>query len=272
MIAQQSPRAGRRGAPGNATLIGKAIRYFNAVLEYVGGVTILSGHVLRLLFAGRVNFALVFQQMIRLGINSIPITGVVMAFTGSVFTLVLAKQLKEHGAQSLTGGLLLLFLVTELIPIFVTLVLIGKIGAAVTSELGTMKISEQLDALRALATDPDWYLTAPRVIATVVMMPVVSIYGGYAAWFAGYLTAHRAIGQTYEEFSSRIGNAVSFGDFNLGIFKTFVYAAVMILTACYFGFRARGGASGVGEMVTRGVVVNILALFVLDLIISSVGG
>jgi phospholipid/cholesterol/gamma-HCH transport system permease protein len=242
------------------------------VLEFVGGVTILAGHVLRLLFAGRANFQLVFQQMVRLGINSIPITGVVMSFTGSVFTLVLSKQLERRGAESLTGGLLLLMLVTELIPIFVTLVLIGKVGAAVTSELGTMKISQQLDALRALATDPDWYLTGPRVFATILMVPVISVYAGYAAWFAGYLTAHRAIGQSYSQFSSHIGTSVTLGDFGFGILKSFVYAAAMILTACYFGYRAHGGASGVGEMVTRGVVVNILALFVLDLIITSVRG
>ncbi|MDQ3023547.1 MAG: ABC transporter permease [bacterium] len=248
------------------------LRSVNGVFEYVGGVTILAGHILRLIFSGRVNFQLVFHQMVVLGINSIPITGVVMAFTGSVFTLVLANQLEERGAESLTGGLLLLMLVTELIPIFVTLVLIGKVGAAVTSELGTMKISEQLDALRALATDPDWYLTVPRVLAVILMVPVISVYGGYAAWFAGYLTAHRAIGQSYSSFSSGITMAVDFEDFNIGITKVFAYAAIMILTACYFGFRARGGASGVGEMVTRGVVVNILALFVLDLIITSVKG
>jgi phospholipid/cholesterol/gamma-HCH transport system permease protein len=248
------------------------LSYVNSVLEYVGGVTLLAGHVLRLLFQGRVNFQLLFHEMVRLGINSIPITGVVMSFTGSVFTLVLSKQLEQRGAESLTGGLLLLMLVTELIPIFVTLVLIGKVGAAVTSELGTMKISEQLDALRALATDPDWYLTVPRVLATILMVPVISIYAGYAAWFAGYLTANHAIGQSYAEFSSRIASAVSYGDFSLGITKTFAYAAAMILTACYFGYRARGGASGVGEQVTRGVVVNILMLFVLDLIITSVRG
>jgi phospholipid/cholesterol/gamma-HCH transport system permease protein len=209
---------------------------------------------------------------VRLGINPIPITGVVMAFIGSVFTLVMAKQLEQRGAESLTGGLLLLMLVTELIPLFVTLVLIGKVGAAVTSELGTMKISEQLDAMRALATDPDWYLTLPRVLATILMVPVISIYGGYAAWFAGYLTAHNSIGLSYSSFSARISMAVDYGDFNLGIFKTFVYAAMMILTACYFGYRAHGGASGVGEQVTRGVVVNILVLFVLDLIITSIRG
>lgn len=242
------------------------------MLEFVGGITILAGHILRLIFAGRINFQLVFQQMVLLGINSIPITGVVMSFTGSVFTLVLSKQLEQRGAESLTGGLLLLMLVTELIPIFVTLVLIGKVGAAVTSELGTMKISEQLDALRALATDPDWYLTLPRVFATILMVPVISVYAGYAAWFAGYLTAHRTIGQSYAAFSSGIATAVDFDDFNLGIVKTFAYAAMMILTACYFGFRARGGASGVGEQVTRGVVVNILVLFILDLVITSVKG
>jgi phospholipid/cholesterol/gamma-HCH transport system permease protein len=245
------------------------VRSIRSVLEYIGGITILAGHILRLILRGKVNIQLLLQQMVLTGVNSIPITGVVMCFAGSVFTYTLAGELDQRGAARLTGSLLMLMLVRELVPIFVTLVLIGKVGAAVTSELGTMTISEQIDALRALATDPDYYLTVPRVLAVVLMIPVVALYGGVAGWYAGYLTAHVSIGQNYAQFSSAVSNNVGPEDLALGFIKIFAFGLVLALTACYFGYRARGGASGVGVVVTRGVVVNILLLFVLDLIITA---
>lgn len=248
------------------------VRALRSTLEYVGGMTILLGHVLRLVFGGRVNARLVFEQMVLLGVNSIPITVVVMCFAGSVFTYTLADELAQRGAARLTGGLLLLMLLRELIPIFVTLVLIGKVGAAVTSELGTMKISEQLDALRALATDPDWYLTAPRVLAAVLMAPVIALFAGYGGWFAGWYTAYLQIGQTYPQFADGVRMLVGVEDFALGMVKVVIYALLMILTACHFGFHARGGAAGVGRAVTQGVVVNILILFVIDLLITATLG
>lgn len=237
-------------------------------LEYVGGISLLLWRVIKLIFRGRLSAELLLAQMVQLGVNSIPIAIVVMAFIGSVFTYMLAGELSKHGAGNMTGGLLLLIMLREAIPMFTTIVLAGKVGAAITSEIGTMKISEQLDALRALSTDPDWYLTMPRMLATMIMMPVVAVFGGYASWYAGYITANQRADMSYTLFTSQVRLLVSTKDYNMCIVKCVVFSVLMVLTACYYGFQVRGGASGVGRAVTSGVVVNIFLLFVVDLLLT----
>ncbi|MCC7479377.1 ABC transporter permease [bacterium] len=239
-------------------------------LEYIGGVTLLLWRIIKLIFRGRVYGELLLQQMVLLGVNSIPIAIVVMAFIGSVFTYMLAGELSKHGAANMTGGLLLLIMLREAIPMFTTIVLAGKVGASITSEIGTMKISEQLDALRALSTDPDWYLTLPRTLAAVLMMPVVAVFGGYSAWFAGYITAKQQTGMSYTLFTGQVRLLVDEKDYVMCLIKCVVFSAMLVLTACYYGFQARGGASGVGKVVTTSVVVNIFLLFVIDLILTMI--
>jgi phospholipid/cholesterol/gamma-HCH transport system permease protein len=222
-----------------------------------------------MVFSGRVYGPLLFDQMVMLGVNSIPITMLVMCFAGSVYTYMLADELNERGMGSYTGSFLMLILLREFVPMFTAIVLSGKVGAAITSEIGTMKISEQLDALKALSTDPDWYLTLPRVLGAFLMMPVIAVFGGYAGWYAGAFTAQQSAGINYANFRSNIKIFVDPGDFMMCLSKSLIYGAVLVITACYFGYRAEGGASGVGRAVTSSVVTNILLLFVLDLIITA---
>jgi phospholipid/cholesterol/gamma-HCH transport system permease protein len=244
------------------------VQYVVGALEFIGGFTLLLWRVVRQLLTARVNLSLLLQQMVLLGVNSIPISVLVLSFAGSVYTFVLAKELSQHGAESLVGGLLLLILVKELVPVFTGLVLSAKIGAMITSEIGTMKISEQLDALRALSTDQDWYLTLPRVLAGILMMPVIAVFAGYGGWFAGYITGHIQTGLDYDDFMRGVHSMVDWDDFVEGGIKCLVFVAVIVLTACYYGYRAEGGAAGVGQAVTRGVVINILLIFILDLVLT----
>ncbi|HES58636.1 MAG TPA: ABC transporter permease [Firmicutes bacterium] len=239
-------------------------------LEFIGGVVILGWRVLKLVFTARLSASLLLEQMVLLGVNSIPITTLVVCFAGSVYTFVLADELSQRNAENLVGGLLLLILLKELIPVFSALVLSAKIGAPITSEIGTMKISEQLDALRALSTDHDWYLTLPRVLAGVIMIPLVAVFAGYGGWFAGYITGHLQTGFSYHTFISGAKNMVGIDDFVECFVKCIVFAGVIVLTACYYGYKAEGGAAGVGKAVTRGVVINILLIFILDLLITAV--
>jgi len=246
------------------------LKYLQGMLEFIGGVTILTGNVLRLLLRGRLNFSLLVQQMAVLGVNSIPISVLVLCFASAVFTYIIAGELVERGAAHWTGGLLMIVLLREFIPVFTGIALAGKIGAPITSEIGTMKISEQIDALKALSTDPDWYLTLPRVLAGIIMMPVVAVFSGYAGWFAGYLTAHRETDISYLMFKSSVSTLVDVSDYVMCVVKCVVFSAVIVLTACDMGFRAEGGAAGVGRAVTNGVVVNIVLLFVFDLLLTMV--
>lgn len=246
------------------------MKYLQGMLEFIGGVTILTGNVLRLLLRGRLNFSLLVQQMAVLGVNSIPISVLVLCFASAVFTYIIAGELAERGAAHWMGGLLMIVLLREFIPVFTGIALAGKIGAPITSEIGTMQISEQIDALKALSTDPDWYLTLPRVLAGMIMMPLVAVFSGYGGWFAGYLTAHKQAGVSYLVFKSGVSGLVDNSDYVMCVVKCVVFSAVIVLTACYMGFRAEGGAAGVGRAVTNGVVVNIVLLFVFDLLLTMV--
>ena len=148
--------------------------YIVGILEFIGGITLLLWRVIGLILRGKVNAVLLLRQMVLLGVNSIPITMLVLAFGGAVFSYVLADEMAKRGAGSLVGGMLLLMLLRQIIPLFMGTVLAGKIGAAITSEIGTMRISEQIDALKALSTDPDLYKTLPRVVAGEEMTPVIA--------------------------------------------------------------------------------------------------
>lgn len=246
------------------------MKYVISMLEFVGGVTILAWRVLRLLVTGRVNFSLLIPQMATLGVNSIPISMLVLGFAGAVITLILAPELSDRGAGSMMGGLLLLVLLREFIPVFTGVVLAGKIGASITSEIGTMKITEQLDALKALSTDPDWYLSTPRVLAGMLMTPVIAVFAGYAGWIGGYYTAHKSTGISYALFHSSVSMLVEPSDYRICAIKCIVFSAVIVLTACFVGYRAEGGAAGVGRAVTNSVVANIVLLFAFDLMLTAV--
>jgi phospholipid/cholesterol/gamma-HCH transport system permease protein len=245
------------------------LRYMETLLEFAGSITLLATRVLRFAFSGRVNGALLLHQMVLLGINSIPIGIMVLGFGGSVFTFVLAREMDQRGAGSLVGGIMLLILLREIIPLFVGIVLAGKVGAAITSELGSMQISQQLDALRALSTDPHWFLTTPRVLAGILMTPVVAVFAGYSAWWTGYYTAHLQVGMSYNAFTSSVRMLVDEKDFFMCFIKCAVFGASIVLTACHFGYTSRGGAAGVGRGVTNGVTINIALLFALDLLITA---
>lgn len=246
--------------------------YVVGALELVGGIALLAWRVFKLALRGRANAALVFRQMVLLGVNSIPIVMLVLGFGGAVFAYPLSVEMHKRAADSLVGGMLLLMLLREIIPLFGGTVLAGKVGAAITSEIGTMRISEQLDAMRALSTDPDWFLTLPRVAAVVVMTPVIAVFGGYAGWYAGFYMAHAMTGVSYPSFVSSVQTWVSNRDVLQCVVKSVVYGITIVLVACYYGDRAKGGAAGVGRAVTLSVVINILLLYILDLLLTMFFG
>jgi phospholipid/cholesterol/gamma-HCH transport system permease protein len=248
------------------------VRYAVATLDFVGSIWLLAWRVAKLVLRGRLHFGLIAQQMVALAINSIPIAMLVMGFAGATFCYVLVYEIGKYGQSGIIGGLLLATLLRELLPAFTAIVLAGRSGAAITSEIGSMKITEQLDALRALSTDPDWYLTMPRVIAGMLMMPLVNVFAGYSAWYAGWWVANRRVGMSYPKFAASVPQMVSQHYFEICIVKSILFSIVIVLVACHYGYQAKGGAAGVGKVVTRSVVMNIIMIFALDLLVTAVMG
>ncbi len=244
--------------------------YTLGLFDFLGAVIIYIGRTMGYLFTGRLSWRLVARQMEFLGVNTIPLAMLVCSFVGATMCYLLADELGKRGAAGYTGGFLLVGLLREFIPVLSGVVMAGKAGSAITSELGSMKITSQIDALRALSTDPHWFLTAPRILALIVMLPIVGTFAGFGGFYAGYLMAHQKIGITYPNFTSHLTSFVAANDFFACLIKCLIFGAVVAAVGCYMGYRVEGGAAGVGREVTNSVVVSIVMIFGLDLLLLPV--
>ncbi len=240
------------------------------VFDFLGAIIIYFARTLGYLFTGKLNLRLTARQMEFLGVNTIPLAVLVLSFVGATMCYLLAEELGKRGAEGYTGGFLLVGLLREFIPVLTGVVMAGKAGAAITSEIGSMKISSQIDALRALSTDPHWFLTAPRVIALLVMLPLVGTFAGVSGFYAGYAMAHYKIGISYASFTSNLTAFTAANDFYACLVKCLVFGAVVATVGCFMGYRVKGGAAGVGREVTNSVVVSIVMIFGLDLVLLPI--
>ncbi len=253
------------------SLLGQTIfRFVDRFLAFFGGLFLLLLRVIYYLIKGRANVGLTIAQMSILGTASIPIVCLVLSFVGASITFIIAEEMAARGFKTFVGGLVLLVLLREMIPVLTGVVLAGKVGASITSEIGAMKISEQIDALKALSTDPDWFLTIPRVLGLVIMSPVVAIFAGYAGFYAGFLMAYEQVNMNYITFIAEIPTFVEMSDYRACFIKTIIFGAVVALVACYHGFSVERGAAGVGKAVTNSVTNSIVLIFGLDLILMPI--
>lgn len=246
------------------------MRYALDALDYTGGLALYLWRTFYFLITGRLNLNLTLRQMNFLGINSIPLAVLVLCFVGATVSYLLAEELGKRGASAYVGGFLLVAILRELLPVLTGIVLAGKAGAAITSEIGSMKITSQIDALEALSTDPHWFLTAPRVFALVVTTPVVGVFSGFAGFYTGYFMAHRKIGIPMATFVSNLDRFVSERDFFACLVKLILFGAVVAVTGCYMGYRVEGSAESLGRCVTLSVVLAIVLIFGLDLLLLPV--
>ncbi|OPX22876.1 MAG: hypothetical protein B1H03_03270 [Planctomycetales bacterium 4484_113] len=240
-------------------------------LEFVGDMVIYFARTIWYFLTGKLNYFLTSRQMSALGVNSIPLAMLVMGFVGATVSYLLAEELGKRGASAYVGGILLLALLRELIPLLTGVVLAGKAGAAITSEIGSMRITSQIDALRALSTDPHWFLTAPRVFALLVMSPVVGVFAGFAGFLAGYYMAFHKIGLSYAAYTANIAYPfVKLSDFRGCLVKLLIFGAVVAIVGCFMGYQVKRGAEDVGRAVTNSVVLSIVLIFGLDLLLLPV--
>ncbi len=246
------------------------MRYALNALDFVGGMAIYLWRTLYFLFTGKLSLRLTLRQMEMLGLNSIPLAMLVLAFVGATVSYLLAEELGKRGAGAYVGGFLLVALLRELLPVLTGIVLAGKAGAAITSEIGSMKITSQIEALEALSTDPHWFLTAPRVAGLIFTTPIVGIFAGFASFYAGYIMAEQKLGMSLASFTSNLDRFVAERDFFASLVKLMLFGAVVAITGCYMGYRVERGAEDVGRCVTYSVVLSIALIFLLDLLLLFV--
>ena len=243
-------------------------RWFRKILSHLGGLGLLVWSLVR---EGRKRWegGEILRQMDALGVQSISIAHLPCLFTGMVLALQTAHSLGQFGGKLFVGRAVILSLARELGPVLTALMLAARCGAGITAELGTMAVTEQVDALRALGASPIRKLVLPRVVALTVMLPVLTLIAIFHGMFGGLLMAvfELKIGASF--YLSRTLQSLGFNDLMHGLCKTPVFGLEIALIGCYNGLGATGGADGVGRATTVAVVVASIAILVTDFFLTK---
>ena len=240
------------------------------VLEEVGHFFSMLGRVAAWAVRPPYDVPELLRQMVRVGYDSIPVVLVTTLFTGMVLALQTFNGFARFHAQNLVGSVVALSLTRELAPVLTALMVTGRVGSAMAAELGTMRVTEQIDALTALATEPVQYLMVPRIGASIAMMPLLVILGDAVGIYGGYLVAVQLLGANPVAY---MDNSFQYlhvkDDVVSGIIKAAVFGLIFSLIACVRGYYTTGGAEGVGRSTTRAVVSGSLSVLVSDFFLTK---
>lgn len=211
---------------------------------------------------------LIRNQLYEIGVASLPVVSITGFSTGIVLAAQAYFQLSSYGLTSVTGLMVAKAMMVELGPVLTAFMITGRVGAAMCAELGTMRVTEQVDALRSMAVNPLRYLVAPRVIGGVIMMPLLTIYSCFMGIVGGYLIAVYYYGMDSAAFLDPLPTHLTNFDFFSGLLKSFFFAAIIVTISCYRGMTTRGGAEGVGRATTNSVVICYSVILITNFIIT----
>lgn len=209
------------------------------------------------------------KQMLEIGVRSLPVVIVTAAFTGMVFALQTYTGFKRFGSEALVGTVVALSVTRELGPVLTGLIVAGRAGAAIAAELGTMRVTEQIDALETLATNPVKYLIVPRFLSGLVMLPALTVCADIIGIFGGYLVTVGLFETSSIAYWKRTWNFLEPSDIYNGLLKACFFGASIVLISCYKGFYTSGGAEGVGKATTGAVVLSSMTILISDYFLSS---
>lgn len=209
-------------------------------------------------------------QMDALGFGAIPIVVLTGAFSGAVMALQMGRALQQYGQTGRTGTVVSIILVRELGPVLASLMVAGRNASGIASELGSMKVTEQIDAMRALGTDPIQKLVTPRMIAMAIMLPCLTVIDDFVGMIGGWLIGKLIYDLDFLQYWSQTWRALAWSDVVQGLLKPFIFSFVISLIGCFFGLRASGGTQGVGRATTQAMVMASVAVLVLDLFLGLI--
>lgn len=212
---------------------------------------------------------LLFRQLEFLGVRSLPVIVLTATFTGMVFALQTGYAFRLFNAETLVGSTVGLALTRELAPVFTALMVVARAGSAMAAEIGTMKVTEQVEALESMAVNPVQYLVVPRVIAGTVMVPCLSALFAFVGVLGAHFVAVQILGIPEVAFTKKLVYYVDADDFIGGLFKASVFGFFLALISCFRGYRTEGGAEGVGRSTTEAVVMSSVAVLVLNYFLTA---
>ena len=243
---------------------------FLAIAETVGGMTVLLLQLTWNTLLFRMDRTEAWRNLYKVGVKSFPIVVVTALLVGAIMVIQTGQMVAEFDAYGLLGWGAGFATLREIGPVMIGLMFSGRVGANNTAELGTMKVTEQVDALRALSIPPLTYLLVPRFVAIVLMMFLLTIVGDLTALLGGAATAKALLGVEPALFYWSIDEYIKVADLLNGLVKAFFFGLAIAVVSCHFGMKTSGGAVGVGRAVNSSVVVSAISIFVLDYVVTYV--
>jgi phospholipid/cholesterol/gamma-HCH transport system permease protein len=241
-------------------------RWVISFFEALGEFFLLLGTTVRWTFKKPFDRKNIVNQILAIGIDSLPIVLITALFTGMVMSLqtAFAIEAKIKGASAFVGSVVGLAMVKELGPVLCSVFLAGRVGSSIAAEIGSMKITDQIDALTMLSTSPIQYLVVPRFLALICVIPVLTIFADLIGVFGGAMVSVASLNVSMTRYWDAFTYAVHFKDIIHGLVKTFVFAGIIGIVSCQVGLKTSGGAEGVGHATTQAVVISSIAILIAD--------
>ena len=259
-------------------MIAKILKWFEIlgkktidIFEEAGSLTILFFKTVQLIFRKPFSFRSVIYQMLEIGVNSIPVIIITSLSTGMVLALQTGISLEQkiQGMSQFMGGIVAISMTRELGPVLTSLIVTGRVCSAIAAEIGTMKVTEQIDALHTLATNPVQYLSVPRLLAAVVMLPILALFSDFIGIIGGLFVSTTKLSMSSTSYIDNVFLYLKFRDVTNGLIKAVVFGGIIAVVGCHMGFRTSGGAEGVGRSTTRAVVLASMLILIFDYILTA---
>lgn len=250
-------------------MMGMFLAPLEKVVREFGRVGMMLAESVYLAFKPPFKLGYIFKQMEFIGVNSVFVIILTGAFTGMVLALQSYYGFKKFGSEGLVGVTVALSMTRELGPVLTSLMVTGRAGSAMAAELGTMRVTEQIDALTVMALNPLKYLVAPRIVAAFVMVPVLTVIADFVGIIGGYLVGVKLLRINEGAYIDKMIKFVELNDIYNGLVKAAVFGIILSIVSCYKGFYTRGGAEGVGRSTTEAVVVSSVTILVTDYVLTS---
>ncbi|MGE3972971.1 MAG: MlaE family ABC transporter permease [Bdellovibrionales bacterium] len=238
-------------------------------VNLVGGTALLLQKAIRESFKRPHYPALIIDQIYHVGVKSTVLVSATALCTGMVMALQYGYGLEKFGGKLYIPKLVALSIVKELGPIFTSLMLAARVGAGIASEIGSMKVTQQIDAIRALGTSPIKKIVIPRIVATVVCLPLLTIIANSVGIFGGMIVAVTELGMDADFYIQKVAYTVTTKDYMVGLMKTVVFGLVIGVTACYYGMTSKAGTLGVGIATTQSVVTSSIIIVISDFFLTK---
>jgi phospholipid/cholesterol/gamma-HCH transport system permease protein len=239
------------------------------VLVHIGSLALFTAQALAALVSPPIYTRLILSQMMRIGYYSLPVVGLTAFFTGGVLALQIYLGGNRFGAEAIVPQVVVLGITRELGPVIAGLMIAGRVAAAIAAEIGTMKVTEQIDALTTLATNPLKYLVVPRIVAAVISMPILTAIGDSIGVLGGYVVSVYSLDFNGSAYLKNTWDFAHSDDVTSGLIKAAVFGFIVALLGCYNGFNSKGGAQGVGNATTNAVVSSSILILAADYVLTA---